>query len=117
MPALTSIDLIVTDIPHAVAFFRDVVGLTVLQEFERFAELDAGDIHLLLSPDALVPVTPASGNILHFQEADLAAAGKRATRFGATILRGPQATDWGTVSLLVQGPESIVVDFHRPLPF
>jgi predicted enzyme related to lactoylglutathione lyase len=117
MPALTSIDLIVADVRGAVAFFRDVVGLTVLQEFDRFAELDAGEIHILLSPDALVPVTPAAGNILHFQEADLAAAGKRATRFGAKILQGPLATDWGTVSLLVQGPEAIVVDFHRSLPF
>jgi predicted enzyme related to lactoylglutathione lyase len=114
MPALNSIDLIVSDVPRAVAFFREVAALGVLQEFDRFAELDAGNIKILLSPDALVPVAPAAGVIIHLHEPDLAAAAKRATRFGATVLRGPLTTDWGTESLLVQGPESIVVDFHRP---
>ncbi len=115
MSSLPSIDLIVNDVPRAVAFFRDVVGLTVLQEFDRFGELDAGAVRILLSPDALVPVAPAAGIILHFKDADLAAAGKRASRFGAKILGGPLTTDWGTESLFVQGPESIVVDFHRGL--
>jgi catechol 2,3-dioxygenase-like lactoylglutathione lyase family enzyme len=114
MPSLPSIDLIVQDVPRAVAFFREVAGLHALQEYDRFAELDAGNLRLLLSPDALVPVTPAAGVILHFSERDLAAAGRRAVTFGTAILKGPFITDWGTESLLVQGPESIVVDFYRP---
>lgn len=114
MPSLASIDLIFPDVPLAVRFLRDVAGLAVLQEFERFAELDAGNTRLLLSPDALVPVASAAGIILHFDEPDLEAAAGRARSFGATILRGPLRTDWGTESLLVQGPESIVVDFQHP---
>lgn len=112
MPALKSIDVIVSDVPRAVAFFRDVVGLEVRQEFERFAELDAGGLSLPLSPDALVPVSSAGGIILHFEEPDLSAAVRRATAFGSTVLKGPLTTDWGTHSLLVQGPDSIVIDFH-----
>lgn len=115
MPALPSIDLIVRDVPRAVAFFREVAGLTVLQEFDRFAEIDAGNIRLLLSPDALVPVAPAGGVILHFAEQDLDSAALRAQSFGAAILKGPFVTDWGTESLLIQGPEAVIVDFHRPV--
>jgi len=113
MASLKNIDLVVRDIRHAVAFFRDVVGLSVLQEFERFAELDGVPIKLLLSPDALVPISYAGGIILHFEEPDTASAVRRATAFGAPVLRGPLQTDWGTNSVLVQGPEGVIVDFYR----
>lgn len=116
MPSLPSIDLIVSDVPRATAFFRDVVGLVVLQEFDRFAELDAGNLHLFLSPDALVPVAPAAGLILHFSEPDLAAAVHRAATFGAPVYKGPLTTDWGVESVLIQGPAGIVIDFQRPVP-
>lgn len=113
MPTLQSIDLIVADVPRAVAFFRDVVGAAVLQSYERFAELDAQSVKLLLSPDALVDVQPAQGVILHFEETDLDAAISRARSFGGAVLSGPLKTDWGTESVLVQGPEGVVVDFFR----
>jgi catechol 2,3-dioxygenase-like lactoylglutathione lyase family enzyme len=116
MPTLHSIDLIVRDVPRAVAFFRDVVGVTVVQQFERFAELEAQSVKLLLSPDALVPVAPVAGTILHFEETDLASAMARAQSFGSDIVSGPLKTDWGTESVLVQGPEGVLVDFFRWAP-
>ena len=115
MPALVSLDLIVRDVPASVAFFRDVVGLTVLQAFDCFAELEGRSLKILLSPDALVPVSPARGIILHFEEPDLPAAVRRATAFGSVVLKGPLTTDWGVESVLVQGPEAIVIDFQRPV--
>lgn len=113
MPSLQSIDLIVTDVPRAVAFFRDVVGAAVLQSYARFAELETQSIKLLLSPDALTPMPPAQGVILHFEEGDLSAAITRTRSFGGAVLSGPLKTDWGTESVLVQGPEGVVVDFFR----
>lgn len=115
MPSLTSLDLIVRDVPRAVDFFHGVVGLAVLQNFDRFAELAGGNTRLFLSPDALVPVANASGVILHFAEENLSAAAQRAAGFGAAVLKGPLKTDWGTESLLVQGPEGVVIDFYRLL--
>jgi len=47
MPFLKSIDLIVCDMPGAVAFFREVAGLAVRQEFERFAGLEGNATKLL----------------------------------------------------------------------
>lgn len=113
VPSLKSIDLTVHDVSAAVEFFREVVGLAVLYEIDRFAEIDAGCTRIFLSPDALVPVASARGVILHFEETDLAAAHARARAFGSPILQGPLQTDWGTQSLLVRGPEQIVIDFYN----
>ncbi|MEM7030587.1 MAG: VOC family protein [Chloroflexota bacterium] len=115
MPKFASIDLVVRDVPAATAFFRDVVGLTVSFEDERFAELESGAVTLMLTPDALVPTKPASGIILHFEAPDVSAALTRAKDHGVTILMEPTRTDWGTESAMVAGPEDIVIDFYRPI--
>lgn len=68
------IDLIVSDVPNAARFFRDVVGLTLRVDDPRFAELDGGAITIMLSPDALIPIQPASGIILHIEVEDVSGA-------------------------------------------
>ena len=113
---LDNLDLIVDDVPGAAAFFRDVVGLTVRVLDPRFAEIDAGPVTLMLSPDALVPMKSARGMILHFQVDDVAEAVERARGRGATILLEPAPTDWGWESAMIAGPAEIVVDFYRVLP-
>ena len=115
MPTLDTIDLIVADVPAATAFFRDGVGLTVHEAGERFAALGAGAVTLMLSPDAMVPVRPAAGVILHVRVESVEEAVARARRVGATILMPPSDTEWGWRSALVAGPEGSIVDFYRPL--
>lgn len=112
---LGAIDLIVQDVPAATAFFRDVVGLTVGHAFDEFAELDDGNIVLMFSPTAMVPVQPVNGVILHFEVENVQAAVDHAKSQGASILKEPFITDWGWKSCLVDGPEGIVVDFYRPI--
>lgn len=113
---LDHIDLIVEDVPAATAFFRDVLGLDPIMADERFAELDGNGVKLLLSPDAMVPVRPAAGVILHFQVEDVVAAATKARERGVTILKDVFQTDWGWESVLIAGPGEIVVDLYRPLP-
>ena len=113
---LDHIDLIVRDVPAATAFFRDVLGLAVVVEDQRFAELDGDGVKLLLSPDALVPTRQAAGVILHFQVEDVEAEAAHARDRGATILKEPFQTDWGWESVLIAGPEEIVIDLYRALP-
>lgn len=112
MRKLDSIDLIVQDVPSAAAFFRDVVGLTLRVDDPRYAELDGEGVTIMLSPDAMVPVKPGAGVILHFQVTDVAEALEQARARGATILRERAPTDWGTESALIAGPEDIIVDFY-----
>lgn len=113
---LDHIDLIVEDVPAATTFFREVLGLAVVMEDERFAELDGDGVKILLSPDALVPTRPAAGVILHFQVDDVEAAAAAARDRGATILKDVSMTDWGWESALIAGPGEIVVDLYRVMP-
>jgi predicted enzyme related to lactoylglutathione lyase len=115
MANLNNLDLIVRDVPAATAFFRDLVGLAVRVDEQRFAELASGAVTIMLSPDALVPIEPARGVILHFEVEDVAAALAHARAQGATVLMEPTRTDWGTQSAMIAGPEGIVVDFFRPV--
>ncbi|MBA2277801.1 MAG: VOC family protein [Chloroflexia bacterium] len=103
-------DLIVEDVPAATTFFRDVLGLDVVVEDARFAELDGNGVKILLSPEAMVPTRPAAGVILHFRVEDVEAAAARARDRGATILKDVFQTDWGWESTLIAGPEEIIFE-------
>lgn len=113
MRKFDNLDLIVRDVPAAVAFFEHVVGLEARVFDENFAELDSGEVTIMLSPLAMVPVKPAAGVILHFQVESVREARQRAVEHGATILVEPMLTDWGTESLLLAGPEEMVIDLYR----
>jgi len=107
------IDLIVQDVPKAAHFFRDIVGLTLRVDEPRFAEIDGNSITLMLSSEALIPMQPASGVILHVEVEDVVQALKHAQSAGATVLLERTKTDWGTESAMIAGPENIVIDFYR----
>ena len=109
------IDLIVRDVPTAARFFRDIVGLTLRVDEPRFAELDGEAITIMLSADALIPVQPASGVILHIQVEDIRAALEQALKHNARVLLELTQTDWGTESAIIAGPEGIAIDFYKPL--
>ncbi len=113
MPKFDNLDLIVRDVAAAVAFFETVVGLRARVMDENFAELKSGEVTIMLSPSAMVPIKQAAGVILHFQVDDVGQARERARRHGAVILMEPTLTDWGTESLLVAGPEEMVIDLYR----
>lgn len=115
MRTCNQIDLIVRDVPTAARFFRDVVGLTLRVDDPRFAELDGEAITIMLSSDALIPVQPASGIILHIQVEDVATALAQARAHHAHVLLEPVQTDWGTDSAIIAGPEGIAIDFYRPV--
>ena len=113
MTKFDNLDLIVRDVAAAVDFFERVVGLGVRVVDEHFAELESGEVTIMLSPTAMIPVKPASGMILHFQVENVQKALERANAYGATVLMEPMLTDWGTESLLIAGPEEIVIDLYR----
>ena len=113
MTIFDNLDLIVRDVPAAVAFFQEAAGVVPRYTDANFAELDTGTVTIMLSPAALIPVAPARGVIVHFQVEDVAEALARAQAAGATVLREPALTDWGTEAAFIAGPEEIVVEFYR----
>jgi catechol 2,3-dioxygenase-like lactoylglutathione lyase family enzyme len=112
---LDTIDLIVRDVPATAAFFRDILGLTVNMDGERFAEIEASPLKIQLSPDAMVPTGPARGVILHFRVDDVRQTLEQARARGASILLEYTQTDWGWESAMIAGPEDIVIDIYRPI--
>jgi len=115
LPQLNQIDVIVRDVPRAAAFFSEVLGLPLVVNEERFAQLESGPITIMLSPDALVPVEQARGIILHFQVEDVSQALEDARQKGAVVLREMELTPWGWESAMIRGPEEgIIIDFYLP---
>ncbi len=106
-------DLIVRDVPSAAAFFRDVLGFTLRAEFDRYAELESGDVTIMLSPDALVPTRPAAGVILHLRVEDVARALEQVRERGGSVLLEPTITGWGTQTAMIAGPEDIMIELYR----
>ncbi|MCA9868157.1 MAG: VOC family protein [Anaerolineae bacterium] len=113
MSKFDNLDLIVRDVGAAVDFFEKVVGLPARVVDENFAELESGEVTIMLSPAAMVPVRQAAGVILHFQVDNVRQARQRAYDHGVAILMEPTLTDWGTESLLIAGPEEMVIDLYR----
>ena len=113
MTKFDNLDLIVRDVGAAVDFFERVVGLEARIVDKNFAELESGEVTIMLSPTAMVPIKPASGIILHFQVDNVQKALERANAYGAVVVMEPLLTDWGTESLLIAGPEEIVIDLYR----
>jgi predicted enzyme related to lactoylglutathione lyase len=115
MRTFNNLDLVVTDVPAATEFFRNIVGLTVRVDGERYAEIDAGAVTIMLTPEIMVPARPAAGIILHFQVDDVKQAIEHARDQGALVLLEPFQTDWGWESAMIAGPAEVVVDFYKPL--
>ena len=69
----------------------------------------------MLSPDALIPIQPASGIILHIQVEDVRAALEHARTQLAQVLLELVQTDWGTASAMIAGTEGIIIDFYKPI--
>ena len=75
----------VRDLPRAVRFYRDALGVAFLFEVPRLAFFDCGGVRLMLSP-AEKPEHDRPGSVLYFAVNDLRAAfaGSRAGACGST---------------------------------
>ena len=107
------LDLIVSDVVASAEFLRDAVGMQLEVSSETFAQLRTGSLTVMLSREALVPVEPARGIILHVRVEDVSDALARARRHGADILIERRVTDWGWELAMIQGPDAILIDFYR----
>jgi hypothetical protein len=111
-PRLDQIDLIVSDAAAAGVDFARLVGVEPDAIEADFAQVTVGGVTVMFSPNAMFPMNPASGTILHIRVDDPDADAIRLSGLGAEIILGPVETDWGTQALYVQGPGA-VLDFYR----
>jgi methylmalonyl-CoA/ethylmalonyl-CoA epimerase len=81
--SIGQIALTVKDVPRALAFYRDVLGLTFLFEAGNMAFFDCGGVRLMLTVSESPGVTYSS--IVYYKTADIHAASDALTARGVTF--------------------------------
>ena len=112
---LNQLDIIVSDVPQVCADLERILDKKPDYVDDSFAQFTIGSHCLMLSQNHLIPFGKfySSGIILHIEVEDVDQNQKRLKEIGVEILHGPCETDWGTESLLVEGPAGLVIDFYR----
>ena len=111
---LNQLDIIVSSIPQVCADLERILDKQADYVDQGFAQFTIGSHCLMLSQNHLIPLEDfQSGIILHIEVEDLEQNYQRLKDLGIQILNGPAVTDWGTESLLVEGPAGLVIDFYR----
>ena len=83
------ISIIVHDLPRAMAFYRDTLGLPLLFTAGSMAFFDCGGVRLMLGP-ASSPELDHPSSILYFRVPDINAAHRRLTEMGVKIEAPPR---------------------------
>ncbi len=111
---LNQLDIIVSDVPQVCAELENILDKKADYVDDGFAQFTIGSHCLMLSRNHLIPLEDfQSGIILHIEVEDVDQNYQRLKDLGIQILNGPAITDWGTESLLVEGPAGLVIDFYR----
>ena len=111
---LNQLDIIVSNVPQVCADLERILDKKSDYVDDSFAQFTIGSHCLMLSQSHLVSLENfQSGIILHIEVEDVDQNYRRLKELGVEILHGPAVTDWGTESLLVKGPASLVIDFYR----
>ena len=111
---LNQIDIIVSNVPQVCADLEHILDKKADYADDSFAQFTIGSHCLMLSQNHLIPLENfQSGIILHIEVEDVDQNQKRLEEVSVEILHGPCETDWGTESLLVEGPAGLVIDFYR----
>lgn len=111
---LNQLDIIVSDVTQVCASLERILDKKADYVDDSFAQFTIGSHCLMLSQNHLIPLENfQSGIILHIEVEDVDQNDKRLKELGIQVLNGPVVTDWGTESLLVEGPSGLVLDFYR----
>lgn len=118
--------LTMDDFDHAIAFFRDAMGLEQLAAWENDGGhgvlLDAGRATLEIfdqaqarSIDQIEVGRRVAGQVrLAFQVPDSERMAERLGTLGADVLSGPLTTPWGDRNVRLVGPEGIQLTLFTP---
>jgi catechol 2,3-dioxygenase-like lactoylglutathione lyase family enzyme len=119
---MVSVRYMVDDVEASVAFYTELLGFKVLNQFPPFADVARGKLRLLLSgpassagrpmPDGTKPV-PGGWNRVHLIVEEIEAEVARLRNAGASfrndIVEGP-----GGKQILLQDPSGNVIELFQP---
>lgn len=116
-----------SDYDRAVAFYRDVLGLTPEEAYEspdgRVTILEAGRATLEIADPAQAEFIDrvevgrrVAGHIrIAFEVADSAAATARLSEAGASVLAEPVVTPWNSLNARLEGPAGLQLTLFQEL--
>lgn len=104
---LNAVRLFVTDLPPALAFYRDVLGLPLRSAGDDYALFDAGGVDIVVEPSATDERgRPLAGRFtgLSFGVEDAQAAHARLAALGVRLHGPPELQLWGGVLVTFEDP-------------
>jgi len=118
--------LMVSDLDASVAFYRDLVGLSIGEAGEGNVEFETGESTLVLESDFDQEVLDAfglkqpgeergMGVIVAIEVADVEAVYNRARAAEVAIRMDPREVPWGRRMMLLSDPDGYAVEVSRPL--
>lgn len=88
LTGIGQISIIVKDLPRAIGFYRDVLGLSFLFEVPKMAFFDSGGVRLMLGV-AEEPRFDHPASIIYYRVGDIQAAAARLKKLGARFESEP----------------------------
>lgn len=108
---LTHVDLPVTNIPRALAFYEGVLGFAVKTRRDGFAELDSG----MMAVRLIETSRPEHRSALRVWVNDVDAAAQAAIAAGATLIHGATRTPEQELIAGVRDADGHTISLWRPL--
>lgn len=116
---IKQIALVQKDVPGAVAFYRDGLGLTLLFEMAGMAFFDAGGVRLMMT-NASAPEFDHPNSIIYFDVPDIQAAWEQCKARGVKFEQDPHAVGkTGTHEIWIcacRDPEGNVIELMQERP-
>ena len=111
------LSIIAADYAKSLAFYRDVLGWTVLKEWKdhgtgRGAILSGGGVKIELSEREPASAPPASTPRLHLDIHDIDERFRSLPK-GEHVVLEPHETQWGTRWFVVKDPDGNVIAFEE----
>jgi catechol 2,3-dioxygenase-like lactoylglutathione lyase family enzyme len=113
-----AVNLIVGDLERSKTFYRDVFGLTPLDEWEDGAIFRFGDTFIALRHDASNAVILAESGVGQFaiEVDDVDAVGADLQARGVTLISSPADRDYGMRTLTFADPDGYTWGIAQDLP-
>lgn len=105
---LNQTTIYVTKVSDSCSFLEAVLSIKADYQDDHFAQLRLADHIIMLTKTDTIP----SLLTLHLEVEDVDAEKLRLEQAGFELKQKPVLTDWGTYSLLVSGPDGLVLDFY-----
>ncbi len=123
---LTHVSLFVQDMQSMLNFYREMLGLQVLNETNGYTELKAGeDVKLSFfdykKMEQTIPlVQPGEVNshrcVIEFRVSEVDALSNKLRREGVQLITDPtNYSDWGIRSFFIEDPEGNLISLYEPL--